>query len=276
MILARPRIEFVQSQRIPWRANALGDVRPGVEARLLSGDDETGARSLVVRYPPGFTAPAGALAVDDEFLVLDGELTIGGQRYPAMTFAHLPAGYDAGAWSSAGGAVVLEFFSGALARAKAATDGDDRRLVLRKSLFDVPYTGNFHPEFPPGAGRKMLYQDPHTHDTTWVLGTLPLRWAERSEVHPTVEEMYLLAGEVHGDRGIMRPGAYFWRPPSVPHGPFGTQTGNLYFFRTKGGLLATNYVEAAKPFRWWPAYDAVLPPELEIARGEIPSGAMYW
>ena len=70
-------------------------------------------------------------------------------------------------------------------------------------------------------------------------GTLPIRWAERSEIHPVVEEMYLLAGEVHGDRGIMRPGAYFWRPPFVPHGPYGTQTGNLYFFRTRGGGLST-------------------------------------
>ena len=32
------------------------------------------------------------------------------------------------------------------------------------------------------------------------------------------------AGEVHGDRGVMRPGAYFWRPPFVRHGPYGTQT----------------------------------------------------
>ncbi|NJO13025.1 MAG: DUF4437 domain-containing protein [Gammaproteobacteria bacterium] len=129
---------------------------------------------------------------------------------------------------------------------------------------------------PAGAGRKLLYQDPDTQDTTWLLGTLPLRWAERSEVHPTVEEMYLLAGEVHGNRGVMRPGAYFWRPASKPHGPYGTQTGNLYLFRTKGGKLATTYVAPEKPFHWWPAYDPVLPPELQAYRGEAPSGARRW
>jgi hypothetical protein len=274
--MARPRIEFVQSQLIPWRADTLGGVRPGVETRLLSEDDASGARSLLVRYPRGFAAPGGALASDDEFLVLDGELTIGARRYPAMSYAHLPAGHDAGAWSSADGAVVLEFFSARPARARAPIAWDERRLVPHANLYEVPYTGNFHPEFPPGAGRKMLYQDPQTHDTTWVLGTMPIRWAERSEVHPTVEEMYLLSGEVHGDRGVMRPGAYFWRPPSVPHGPYGTQTGNLYFFRTKGGLLATQYVEPQRPFRWWPEYDAVLPASLEFARGEIPGRTICW
>ncbi len=106
---------------------------------------------------------------------------------------------------------------------------------------------------------------------------MPLRWAERSEVHPTVEEMYLLAGEVHGNRGVMRPGAYFWRPASEPHGPFGTQTGNLYFFRTQGGQTVRR--RTSTPIGrsdWWPDYDPVLPAELQPYRGEAPNGARRW
>lgn len=274
--MARPWIEFVQSQLIEWRSGPLDAVRKGVEVKVLSADAETGASSLLVRYPADFSGAGGALAVDDEFLVLEGALDIGGRSYAELTFGHLPAGFETGAWSCSEAAIVLEFFSGTPVRAAQPLTYDERRLVLQKSAFDVAYTGNFHPEFPPGAGRRMLYQDPQTRDATWLLGTLPLRWAERSEVHPTVEEMYLLGGEVHGNRGVMRPGAYFWRPPSVPHGPYGTQTGNLYFFRTKGGDLSTTYVEPERPFRWWPEYDAVLPPELEAARGEVPSGAKRW
>lgn len=274
--MARPWIEFVQSQLIAWQREPLDTLRKGVDVKVLSADSETGACSLLVRYPAGFSAAGGALTVDDEFLVLDGVLDIGGRSYTEMTFAHIPAGFLTGAWSSREATIVLEFFSGTPGRAAQPFAYDEQRLVLHKNAFDIPYTGNFHPEFPLGAGRKMLYQDPQTRDATWLLGTLPLRWAERSEVHPTVEEMYLLGGEVHGNRGIMRPGAYFWRPPSVPHGPYGTQTGNLYFFRTKGGDLSTNYVAPEKPFRWWPHYDAVLPPQLEAARGEVPSGAKRW
>lgn len=273
--MSRPWIEFIQSQNLPWQSGDLGGTRPGVQYKELSADRDDGACSLLVRYPAGWQAGAGALAVDSEFLVLEGCLAIGGRDYHQLDYAHLPSGIDAGVRSSSTGAVVLEFFSGAPRPGRTASF-DERRLVLHRNTFDVPYTGNFHPEFPPGAGRKMLYMDPDTRDTTWILGTLPMRWAERAEVHPTVEEMYLISGEVHGNRGVMRPGAYFWRPPSKPHGPYGTRTGNLYLFRTKGGVLSTDYVEPERKFRWWPAHDPVLPPELEAYRGEGPPAPACW
>jgi hypothetical protein len=273
--MARPWIEFVQSQLIPWGDHPIGALRPGAQAKVLSTDDVDGACSLLLRYPAGFAAAAQPLACDEELLVLDGELEIAGVRHGNLAYAHLPAGHAAGAWRSARGAVVLAFYSGQPAAA-AAHEYDPARLVAHLDALQVPYTGNFHPQFPPGAGRKILFQDPVSHDTTWLLGTLPLRWAERAEVHPTVEEMYLLAGEVHGNRGIMRPGAYFWRPGAKAHGPYGTQTGNLYLFRTKGGQLSTEYVEPEQPFRWWPDYDPILPAEMQAFRGETASGAGRW
>jgi len=274
--VARPWIEFVQSQLLPWQSKHLNAVRAGAECRELSFDEETGASSLLVRYPAGWTCERGALTVDEELFIIEGNLSIGEARFTDSSYAHFPAGYDAGTWIARRETVVLEFFSGRPARASSAVAFDERRVVSHLDALQVPYTGNFHPQFPPGAGRKMLYQDPNTQDTTWLLGTMPLRWAERSEIHPTVEEMYLLAGEVHGNRGVMRPGAYFWRPASKAHGPYGTQTGNLSLFRTKGGGLATTYVEPERPFHWWPAYDPVLPPELQAYRGEAPSSARRW
>ena len=70
--MARSWIEFVQSQLIAWQGGLLDAVRRGVEVKVLSSDNETGACSLLVRYPAGFSAPGGALSVDDEFLVLEG------------------------------------------------------------------------------------------------------------------------------------------------------------------------------------------------------------
>ncbi len=274
--MSRPWIEFVQAQRLPWVLNLFPQTRPGVKCKVLSADAESGACSVLMRYPRGWSAESGPLSVDDELFVLDGALEIDGRLYGEWAFAHFPGGFKTRSWSSPQGAVVLEFFSGTPTRANGAAAYDSRRLVEHVDAMQVPYTGNFHPEFPPGAGRKILYQDPVTLDTTWLLGTMPLRWAERSEMHPTVEEMYLLAGEVHGNRGVMRPGAYFWRPAAKPHGPFGTQTGNLYFFRTRGGQLQTQYVDAERPFRWWPEYDPVLPLEMQPYRGEAPPGAGKW
>jgi hypothetical protein len=179
-----------------------------------------------------------------------------------MGYAHLPAGHVRGAMAAPEGAVVVTFLSAAPEIATDPAPPDPARLVEALDAMTLPYTGNFHPEFPPGAGRRMLYEDPVSGDQTWILGTMGLRWAERAEVHPVVEEMFLIAGEVHGDRGVMRPGAYFWRPPHVVHGPYGSLTGNIYLFRTKGGPLSTTYQDAETPFHWWPEHRPVLPETL--------------
>ena len=273
--MSRDWVEFVQSQNLPWRAAALPALGDEVELKRLSEDADSGALSALLRYPAGYHADATALAADEEFLVLDGELTIGGRRFGPFAYAHWPRGFNGGERRSTSGAVVLTFYSAA---PEAAADAayDPERLVEHCDAFDVPYTGNFHPEFPPGAGRKVLFTDPDTGETSWILGTLPMRWAERSEVHPYVEEMYLLSGESHGDRGVMRPGAYFWRPGGIPHGPYGTLTGNLYFFRTRGGGLETEYVEPRRPFRWWPDYEPELPASMREHGGEVERLSRCW
>ncbi len=274
--MARPWIEFVQSQNLPWQADDVWGIRPGVQVKILSFDPDDGASSLLVRYPTNWRLEStSALSVDEEFMVLDGALSIGAEIYGERSYAHLPAGYTRESMATEGGAVVLTFFSRQPHRA-AAAPFDTGRLVENLDAFAVPYTGKFHPEFPPGAGRKRLYEDPVTHDQTWLLGTLPMRWAERAEVHPVVEEMYLLCGESHGNRGVMRPGAYFWRPPQIPHGPYGTLTGNLYLFRTKGGPLSTQYVDVGPPFRWWPDYNPILPDALVAAKGEAANAPRCW
>lgn len=270
--MARPRIEFVQSQALPWQDAPVAAIRPGVQARVLSQDPADGACSLMLRYPAGWQGDAGqSLGCDEEILVLDGALHIGDDRLGPMGYAHLPAGHVRGTIAAPQGATVLAFYSGE-PRPGTGTP-DPARLVAAKDGMRLPYTGNFHPEFPPGAGRRMLYEDPQTGDQTWLLGTMGLRWAERAERHPVVEEMFLIAGEVHGNLGIMRPGAYFWRPPEVPHGPYGSLTGNIYFFRTKGGPLSTTYEDAPVPFHWWPEHAPVLPegvPATPVAAGPLP------
>ncbi len=278
--MSRPRVEFVQSQFLPWAAEPLAAVRPGTQTRILSRDAETGACSLLVRYPAGWRRDvAEHLLVDEEFLVIDGSLTVGGFTYGEKGYAHLPVNASRdGMVAGADGAVVLTFFSAtpALAAGPAPKAADQARLVEGIDAYQVPYTGNFHPEFPPGAGRKKLYDDPVTGDQSWILGTLGMRWAERAERHPVVEEMYLLAGEVHGNLGVMRPGAYFWRPPEIAHGPYGSKTGNIYFFRTKGGPLSTEYEDAAEPFRWNPPHRPILPPDMTAFGGEAPGAPKPW
>jgi hypothetical protein len=275
--MARPRIEFIQAQNLPWQSQPLADLRPDSEVRILSTDDESGACSLMVRYPAGWSRETeGYLNADEEFLVLYGDLTVGAFDYGYLGYGHVPAGLPRRRIASKSGAIVLTFFSAQPTFRSGANDYDASRIVEGMDAMSVPYTGNFHPEFPPGAGRKMLFEDPDTGDQSWLLGTLGLRWAERAERPPVVEEMFLIAGEVHGNLGVMRPGAYFWRPPDIAHGPYGSLTGNIYFFRTKGGALSTDYEPPDRPFTWWPEHRPILPPDLAALAQETAAAARPW
>ena len=261
--MARPHIEFIHEQVLPWTKGLYGGARPEVEVRTLSLDEETGGSSLVLRYPPGWrrTTPE-ALAADEEFFVLSGSLEINGRTYRDLTYGFLPAGHLRESASSPDGAVVLTFFEHEPRVGDAGAGRDGERTVEYLNIFEGDWGAGFHPLFTPGAGRKYLRQDPVNGEQSWILGTMPLREGRRAEKHPVVEEMFLLAGELVGPYGIMFAGAYFWRPPEIWHGPFGTKTGYLTLFRTKGGPLSTEFSEPEDGFTWTPPYAPELPAEL--------------
>jgi hypothetical protein len=266
--MPRPHIEFVQQQDLPFERMTLDGTLGEVGVKRLSFDAQTGASSSLIQFPADWRRPGVSyLLADDEFYVLSGDLTISGIIYTEHCYGFLPGGYSQVDAHSDTGALVLGFFSARPDRVAGDPPHgglDERRLVRRLNLFEDPWTGNFHPQFPLGAGRKWLRRDPVTTDETWILGTLPLRNGRRPEQHPVVEEMYLISGELIGPQGVMRPGAYFWRPPEVWHGPYGSKTGCLMFFRTVGGPLSTIYTEDEQDFEWNPAgYRPILPPELE-------------
>ena len=80
--MARPHIEFVPTQLLPWQRGLYGGSRPDVEVRVLSIDDDNGASSLMIRYPPGWARGGPEyLDVDEEFFVLDGAIEINGLSY---------------------------------------------------------------------------------------------------------------------------------------------------------------------------------------------------
>src|SRR5687768_14086144 len=94
--MTRPWIEFIQAQNLPWQPDDLNGTSPGVEVKILSRDTETGAASLLVRYPAGWAAPPVSFACEYEFLVLEGELSAGDTTYGPFAYGHWPAGYSPG------------------------------------------------------------------------------------------------------------------------------------------------------------------------------------
>jgi len=264
--MARPHIEFIQAQALPWERGAAGPARADCEARILSRDDTTGAMSAQLRYPAGWarTAPE-ALAVDEELFVLDGMVEIGTQTYRRHDYAFLPASYPRPAARSAAGAVVLTFLTGP-AIVGAAGPLDRRRLVEHKATEAGPWVGAEDVGNPglhnSGVRNQWLRRDPDTGEESYLLAMLP--WVEeRTESHPVVQEMFLLAGEISGGKiGVMQPGGYFWRPENKVHGPFGSRTGNLVFMRAMGGALSTTFFGRER-LDYRPPHNPILPSALQ-------------
>jgi len=236
---------------------------------VLSRDSADGACSLVLRYPQGYSRGAELLDADEEFIVLFGEIEIGDVRYARHDYAHLPRGFLRSSLRSAGGALVLTFFSSDPVATAASIDApaahDPARLVRRIATRDVggmkgPRAHMGSEGFNhSGTVHKLLFDDPLTRDKTWIAGLMPYWSCETTERHPVCEEEFALAGDVHMPSGVMYEGAYFWRPENVAHGPFGTLGGTIHLCRGKGGLYSTQFAPAEQPFAWDPPYRPHLP-----------------
>lgn len=287
--MARPQIEFIQSQAIRWHKGLYGGARPDVHSKILSLDRISGASSVLIKYPAGWKRTAREhLLADEEFFVLDGSVRIAGIDYGPHCYANLPAGYPRLRASSRAGAIVLTFFSATpVARRGKAEAGlyQENLLVERLDSMEMPWGvmpdgSDLDPELGGRGALKTLRQEPRNGDWTFLYGAMPQShpdgWAGKVETHTVVEEMYMLAGEMAGNVGIMRPGAYFWRPPGILHGPYGSATGSLGFFRTQGGPLVNEWTDYEVTFTYSPAYRPVLPKALRKTAREVrPATSCY-
>lgn len=89
-----------------------------------------------------------------------------------------------------------------------------------------------------------------------------------------VEESYIIAGSLTGPQGTIYPGAYFWRPPGIAHGPFGARWGAVSLIRFVGGRHVNQWTKEEAPFSFDAAYQPILPPDLQHlaqARWQPPS-----
>ncbi|MBL8630268.1 MAG: DUF4437 domain-containing protein [Rhodospirillaceae bacterium] len=270
--MARPHIEFIQSQAVPWIPQDDTCARPGAFAKTLSADPDTGAATLVVKYPAGWHLDtAHYLESDEEFFIFKGALWVGSVEYKTGDYAYLPAGMPRPSMHSDTGAVVLTFHEGASQLVRGETPGpmyDAGRLIAKMESTAMPWA---HPADPivaataNGAGRKLLREDPETGERTWLLRFGPDDPAKmthgRVEIHPVVEEVFLMEGEISMPYGYLKPGSYFWRPPGIAHGPVGTLKGLYGFFRCKGGPLTTQWSDGELPITWHPKHNPTVPPQ---------------
>lgn len=274
--MARPHIEFIHTQQLPWRKNVCRSL-PDVECKMLSRDDETGACSMLLRYPAGWQQD-GVLyfEVDEEFYVLDGDLKINDQEYGLDCFAYLPAGYDRSTASTDKGCDVIAFYNSeptAVNGAPVAGAFDLSASIPFINAHDMswncdgmdPYYGEW------GMQWKMLNHDPATNAAT-VLVSVPPQvhpegWKGPREIHDCMEEAFILGGDLHTHNGVFHNGMYFYRPPGIYHGPFASRFGSIMLVRVDG-VLENNWTQEETPVSLYPEHKPVLPDDLAAVASE--------
>lgn len=97
----------VRAEEGTWRPFA-----PGVTVKLLWADRQSGRRAVLMRVEPGSTYPSHAHEVDEECLVLEGELRFGDLVLRAGDFHLARAGHRHPPATSPGGCLL--YVSGAL------------------------------------------------------------------------------------------------------------------------------------------------------------------
>lgn len=252
--MARPFIEFIQSQSIAWNTDPVRTGRQDIECKLLSEDNISGASSLLIRFPPGWHAtPLEWCSVDEEIFVLSGDVSFNGQTMRRHAYAYWPAGYRRERFEAgAQGAILLTFYSGRPEYWALSGPPEYWALRDRAPVYDpealVEHLDSFKLRWDQtamdpniahlNAFRKNLRLGPNGSGRTYLLAGLPQGYptsgSEPLERHPHVEEMFMVAGDMPCSLGIMRAGAYFWRPPQIWHGADCTVNGFLLFMRTPG------------------------------------------
>ena len=256
--MARPHIEFVQVQNVPWVYQPDGRAE-----RMLNGDPLTGEATLMVRYLAGYRAPA--LQIEDgaeEFLVLDGALDIDGRSYGRHGYGFLPRASGLGARYSRWGAILLVFRHG-------RTDPDSVAGVAEPVSIDasaMPWdVSTYDPQLAHlRLARKVLRMGPNDSGRTFLLAGMPHGVPQvdalPAETHDHAEEMFMISGEMWAPEGPMRPGAYFYRPPGILHGPHVSETGFLQIMRSPGAnRIVTHWSSELRPLPIGAAFAPVLP-----------------
>jgi Domain of unknown function (DUF4437) len=267
--MTRPLIDYIYAQHLPWEGNRLGPARRDVAAKILSEDQERGELSAIVRYPPGWRrSEPEALGAEEEFYVLDGEIVINGRAYHRDCYACLPAGHVRETASSPEGCVALTFYDRRPVPAETLQGSmPGGTLVEMIDLYLMPWDTDWAPS-------SMAWMDPRRKVLRWnseldQVATVvfakpphayPKGWSSPMLSHPCAEESFVLAGELIGERGRQRAGAYVWRPAGVPHATLGSRIGGMSLARMRHGKIVNDWDgDALAPFSFDAPYDPRVP-----------------
>jgi anti-sigma factor ChrR (cupin superfamily) len=87
-VTAEKSSDYVDTESLEWRATPYG----GVSWRKLAFDDARGLSTVMLRFAPGASYGAHRHPEGEQYLVLEGSLTDGGETWGAGTYVNHPPG----------------------------------------------------------------------------------------------------------------------------------------------------------------------------------------
>lgn len=278
--MARPHIEFIQSQNVEWATASPGSDFAGGVVKPLSQDLELSSYTALVRLPAGWTGAGAPGGRNLELYLLDGSLVVDGVHCPRHSYVFRPAGMGLAGIRAPQGAELVCFADDARDPIAARSAGSAPLVVDAAAMaWDV---STYDPKLTHLAlARKVLRLGPDASSRTYVLAGLPHGYPRggelQIELHPHAEEMFLIHGEMSCQFGVMTTGAYFYRPAEVWHGLHASEFGFLMVLRSPGtDRIVTHWSEERRPVPVDPPYRPVLPPGTpESLRRTRPTRPVY-
>lgn len=240
--MARPHIEPFVDREVPFKKMTLPDFPNGMQYKVLSLDEQSGACTLTVQYDAGYAQPSSVSYSDIEIFVLEGSLKYGDQTIDDGHYLFIPRGVLMPEIQTEKGATVLLMYNDSephLVKADKDLDGAMReKMVSLNSYRDMPWeVPTLFPRTASGCLIKILYFDQATWAMSFIYIMSPQFHQENISYHDCAEEGYHIFGlSWMMQFGDFPTGGYFYRPAYINHGSFKTQDGVLGFARTDGEL----------------------------------------
>jgi len=241
--MTRPHIEPYCDRHVDFRRLTLPGFPRGMQYKMLSLDPDSGACSLTVRWPAGYSLPPGMSYSEMEVFVLSGTLQIGTRSVGEGHYLWVPAGVALEALATSGGCEMLWFYN--FGEPSFVESEADHPQALRSAMVDISgyddlswRSGTRMPAVAPGCFVKILRVDPVSKGYTFLYCMTPNFWQDNISYHDCAEESYHIWGTSHMMQfGYLPTGGYFWRPPYINHGAFSSQLGCLALGRTDSDLF---------------------------------------
>ncbi len=200
---------------IRWEPLAVEGSEGRAWIKTLAKDEETGARTALIKYDSGFRQKRTKSNWPVDSYVIEGSMTSGEHEYAADTFHFRPAGVEYGPIESQSG-ITRVVFTG------DTKDGSSDEEVFIQDIKQMHWGPSYADPTGVHIGLKTLRQDPKANYSILLHASFTpgARAVEAvGHVHDHTEEAYILAGDFEDYLGDIEghinwmPGIYVCRPP---------------------------------------------------------------